>query len=85
VHRKTVKLGVRDGSQVQILAGVSPGEEVVVVGGLGLDDKAKVKVVTTAVEESDDDDDDNAPPEPKATKDKAPNDQKKNEPQPKGK
>jgi len=85
VHRKTVKVGVREGNQTQILAGVSPGEEVVVVGGLGLDDKAKVKVVTTAVEESDDDDDDNAPPEPKATTDKAPNGQKKNEPQPKGK
>jgi HlyD family secretion protein len=85
VHRKTVKVGVREGNQAQILAGVAPGEEVVVVGGLGLDDKAKVKVVTTAVEESDDDDDDNAPPEPKATKDKAPNDQKKSEPQPKGK
>ena len=47
VHRKTVKVGVREGNQVQILTGVSPGEEVVVVGGLGLDDKAKVKVVTT--------------------------------------
>jgi HlyD family secretion protein len=81
VRRKTVKLGVREGNQVQILAGLTPGEEVVVVGGLGLDDKAKVKVVTTAVEESDDEDEDNAPPEPKA---KA-NDQKKDEAKPKGK
>jgi multidrug efflux pump subunit AcrA (membrane-fusion protein) len=56
-HLKAVKLGVREGNQVQILSGVAPGEEVVVVGGLGVDDKAKVKVVTTAVEESDDDDD----------------------------
>ena len=57
-HKKAVKLGVREGNQVQLLSGVTPGEEVVVVGGLGMDDKAKVKVVTTAVEESDEDDDD---------------------------
>ncbi len=38
---------------------------------MGLDDKAKVKVVTTAVEESDDEDQDNAPPEPKSAADKA--------------
>lgn len=41
---------------VQILSGVNPGEEVVVVGGMGLDDKAKVKIITTAVEESDEPD-----------------------------
>jgi hypothetical protein len=50
---------------------------------LGLDDKAKVKVVTTQVEEADDEDEDNAPPEPKAGK--APQDQKKDEAKPKGK
>src|SRR6202040_808202 len=77
VRRKTVKVGVREGNQVQILSGVSPGEEVVVVGGLGLDDKAKVKVVTTAVEESADEDQDNAPPEPKAGNDKGTNDKNK--------
>lgn len=59
-HQKTVKLGVREGNQVQILSGVTPGEEVVVVGGLGVDDKAKVKVVTTAVEESDEDEDEDS-------------------------
>ena len=80
VHRKTVRVGVREGNQVQILNGVTPGEEVVVVGGLGLDDKAKVKVVTTAVEETDDEDEDNAPAEPKGSKD-----QKKEEAKPKGK
>jgi len=64
-HKKAVKLGVREKNQVQLLSGVTPGEEVVVVGGLGVDDKTKVKVVTTAVEESDDDEDDNnAPPPP---------------------
>ena len=85
VRRKTVKVGVREGNQVQILSGLTPGDEVVVVGGLGLDDKAKVKVVTTAVEESDDEDD-NAPEAP-AGKDqnRAPKDQKKDEAKPKGK
>lgn len=59
-HKRSVKLGVREGNQQQILNGVSPGEEVVIVGGLGLDDKAKVKIVTTQVEESDDDEDQDA-------------------------
>jgi HlyD family secretion protein len=68
VHRRAVKLGVREGNQVQILSGVTPGEEVVVVGGVGLDDKAKVKIVTTAVEESGRDDD-NAPEAPASGKD----------------
>jgi len=68
-HKRTVTLGVRQGNQVQILSGVNPGEEVVVVGGLGLDDKAKVKIITTAVEESDDDEDENAPAAPAAGKD----------------
>jgi multidrug efflux pump subunit AcrA (membrane-fusion protein) len=52
-HTRAVTLGVREGNQVQVLSGVNPGEEVVTVGGLGLDDKSKVKIVTTAVEESD--------------------------------
>ena len=60
-HKRTVTLGVRERNQVQILTGVNPGEEVVVVGGMGLDDNTKVKIVTTAVEESDDEDDQNAP------------------------
>ena len=50
VHRRVVTLGVREGKQVQVLTGVTPGEEVVVVGGMGLDDKTRVKIVTTAVE-----------------------------------
>ena len=84
VHRKVAKFGVREGNQVQVLSGLTPGEEVVTVGGLGLDDKARVKVVTTAVEESDEDEDqdDNAPPEPKATPNQT---QNKDEAKPKGK
>jgi RND family efflux transporter MFP subunit len=43
-HQKPVKTGVRDAGMEQILEGVSPGEQVVVVGGVGLEDGAKVKV-----------------------------------------
>jgi multidrug efflux pump subunit AcrA (membrane-fusion protein) len=86
VRRRTVKVGVREGNQVQILSGVTPGDEVVIVGGLGLDDKAKVKVVTTAIEESGDEDQDNAPPEPKAKdQPKGGQDQKKDDGKTKGK
>jgi multidrug efflux pump subunit AcrA (membrane-fusion protein) len=60
VHRRAVRLGVRDGDKVQVLNGCRPGEEVVIQGGVGLDDKAKVKVVDTTVRESDEEDE-NAP------------------------
>jgi RND family efflux transporter MFP subunit len=53
-HLRKVDLGIREGDKVQLLNGVKPGESVVVVGGLGVDDKAKVKVLTQP-EESDDD------------------------------
>lgn len=45
VHQRKVEVGVREPEKVQILSGVSPGQQVVVVGGVGLDDKAKVKIV----------------------------------------
>ena len=79
-HRRPVKLGVREGDKVQILNGVRPGEEVVIVGGIGLDDKAKVKVIDTTVKEAADEEDENAPPEPAAGKD-----QKQDEAKPKSK
>ena len=64
-HMRAVTLGVREGNQVQVLNGVNPGEEVVIVGGMGLEDNAKVKIVTTTVEESEDEDDTpDAPPAP---------------------
>jgi multidrug efflux pump subunit AcrA (membrane-fusion protein) len=75
-HRHVVSLGIREGDKVQILNGARPGDEVVVVGGLGVDDKARVKKVDTTVQESDDEDN-NAPPPPK--------DQKKDEAKPKAK
>ena len=45
VHQKKVEVGLRDGDKVQILSGVSPGDQVVTVGGIGLEDNAKVRVV----------------------------------------
>ncbi len=45
-HLRKVDVGMREGDKVQILNGVRPGESVVIVGGLGVEDKAKVKVLT---------------------------------------
>jgi hypothetical protein len=73
-----VQLGVREGDKVQVLNGARPGEEVVVVGGLGLDDKAKVKVIDPNAKEADEDE--NPEPEEKGGKD-----QKKDEAKPKAK
>jgi multidrug efflux pump subunit AcrA (membrane-fusion protein) len=44
VHDQEVETGIREGDKLQILKGVKPGQQVVTVGGLGLDDKSKVRV-----------------------------------------
>ena len=44
-HRNPVTLGAREGDKVQIVSGVAPGDRVITTGGLGLDDKAKVRIV----------------------------------------
>jgi len=54
-HKRPVKLGIREKNKVQALSGVSPGESVVIVGGMGIDDKAKVKVVDTTAKEVEED------------------------------
>jgi multidrug efflux pump subunit AcrA (membrane-fusion protein) len=41
-HDRPVLVGVRQGDRAQILKGLAEGEQVVTVGGLGLDDKSKV-------------------------------------------
>jgi len=56
-HERRVVIGVRQGPNVQIVSGVSEGEMVVTVGGLGLEDKSKV-VIQEATTTDDDDDDD---------------------------
>ncbi len=52
VHLKQVTTGARDGERIQILEGAAAGDNVVVVGGIGLDDGAKVQI--TPGEESSD-------------------------------
>ena len=61
-HAK-VQVGVREGDLVQVLMelqpdatieGVQPGERVVTVGGLGLEDGAKVRVVKPGESAADD-------------------------------
>jgi HlyD family secretion protein len=43
-HERTIETDIREGDKVQVLKGLNEGERVIVVGGLGLEDKAKVKV-----------------------------------------
>jgi HlyD family secretion protein len=43
-HEKQVKTGVRNEGKVQILEGLAAGEQVVVEGGVGLEDGAKVQI-----------------------------------------
>jgi multidrug efflux pump subunit AcrA (membrane-fusion protein) len=47
-HQKAVKLGIRNGDDVQILDGVSEGEKVVSGGAYGLPDKTKIKIEAAA-------------------------------------
>ena len=43
-HQRKVEIGVRNAEVAQLLSGAKPGEQVVVGGGVGLEDGAKVKV-----------------------------------------
>lgn len=55
-HEHKVEVGIRSGGDVQILEGVNPGDQVIVAGGLGLDDKAKIKIGEGGDENKKDDD-----------------------------
>ena len=44
-RERRVSVGFRQGKRVQIVSGLQEGEQVVVSGGLGLEDKAKVTIV----------------------------------------
>lgn len=44
-HHVNVQVGVREGDMVQVRDQLQPGEQVVTVGGLGLEDDAKVRIV----------------------------------------
>lgn len=56
-HQKKVEVGVREGDKVQILSGVSPGDQVIVVGAIGLEDKSKVRIVKPGEKDEDEKDD----------------------------
>ncbi len=43
-HQKAVKLGIRNGDDVQIVDGVTVNDKVVAVGAYGLPDKTKIKI-----------------------------------------
>jgi HlyD family secretion protein len=43
-HERPVKAGIHSGDDVQILSGVNVGDQVITQGGLGLDDKAKIRI-----------------------------------------
>ncbi len=51
-HQTTVKTGIREGSEVQILSGLTAGEQVVTQGAYGLPDGTKVAVSSSAEPES---------------------------------
>jgi HlyD family secretion protein len=44
-HEKPVDIGVREPALVQVVSGVAPGDRVITQGGVGLEDKAKVRVM----------------------------------------
>ncbi len=48
-HQVPVKTGVRDGDQVQIVAGIQPGDKVVASGAYALPDKTKITVEASAL------------------------------------
>jgi HlyD family secretion protein len=45
-HERKIQTGVRQEKLVQVLSGLSPGEKVITVGGLGMEDGAKVRIET---------------------------------------
>ena len=51
-HQKAVKLGIRNGDDVQILDGVTAADKVVATGAYGLPDKTKIKIEAAPAEGS---------------------------------
>ncbi|HKD06261.1 MAG TPA: efflux RND transporter periplasmic adaptor subunit [Bryobacteraceae bacterium] len=57
-HERKIAVGIRQGDNLQLISGVQEGEKVIVSGGLGLDDKAKIKITAAPAEEESDEDED---------------------------
>lgn len=47
-YSQSVKTGIKQGTLIQIVSGLQPGEQVIVTGQYGLPDKTKVKVTTAS-------------------------------------
>jgi HlyD family secretion protein len=54
-QERRITVGVRQGENVEIATGLQEGEKVVVAGGLGLENKAKVKIVEAPAPDADED------------------------------
>jgi multidrug efflux pump subunit AcrA (membrane-fusion protein) len=70
-HERRVSVGIRQGARVQIVSGLQDGDQVVVSGGLGLEDKAKVSIQQPKAEDEDEDNPDSADDEKKPADGKA--------------
>jgi HlyD family secretion protein len=50
-HERKIEAGIREGDTIQVLKGLAPEEQVIVVGGYGVQDKTKVKVENAKTKE----------------------------------
>ena len=53
-HERKIEVGVKEADKVQIVSGLKPGEQVITVGGVGLEDGSKVRVEKPAAEKGGD-------------------------------
>ncbi|MDP9170721.1 MAG: efflux RND transporter periplasmic adaptor subunit [Acidobacteriota bacterium] len=54
-HERVIAIGVRQGNNVELTSGVQEGEKVIISGGLGLEDKARIKIQAPPPSEDDED------------------------------
>jgi HlyD family secretion protein len=52
-HERKIEVGVRETEKLQVVSGLQPGEKVVTVGGLGLQDGGKVQIGKPGAEKPD--------------------------------
>jgi HlyD family secretion protein len=64
-HERKIETGVREGDSIQVLKGLAQGEQVITVGGYGLQDKTKIKVESPEAKESDEKESESKEPEAK--------------------
>ncbi|MGD0297134.1 MAG: efflux RND transporter periplasmic adaptor subunit [Bryobacteraceae bacterium] len=63
-HEKKVEVGIREPDKVQIVKGVAVGEKVITVGGVGLEDGAKVTLKAAGEDKGDKDEKPEQPEKP---------------------